>query len=473
FPAPHTLGGINMAFAGLGYTMRHSGAIFIRRAFADNALYKLILRHYIGYLMEKRFSMSWAFEGTRSRVGKLMPPRYGLLKYVIEASHAAEIRNLHIIPVAINYDLIGDVKDYASEEGGAVKQPESLRWFVGYLRGLRQPMGQIYLDYGEPVVLAHAPAPNDRLALSKLAFQVGVGVNRVAPVTLPSLLSLILLGASPGALSRSELLAMVDEFVAWARDRNIRMTDHFKTENRQQMIDLFWIMVDHGLVTAYRDGPEDLYAIDQDQHSIASYYRNTTVHYFVDKAIAELSLLHVSGLLEGRVRAFWAEAERLRDLFKFEFFYAPSEQFRQHIWQEVERYHQGWETCLEQDAAFAGRLLSIMTPYVAHSALLPFVEAYRVVADILARLDDTTTLEEKDCITQALTYGRQAYLQRRISSEASIGKLLFQNGYKLMANMELTEGGDVAIGVRRTEQSRNFRELAFRLERIRSLAQPI
>jgi glycerol-3-phosphate O-acyltransferase len=113
FPAPHILGGVNMAFAGLGFLARRAGAIFIRRSFQDDPLYKMILRQYISYLMEKRFPLSWAFEGTRSRVGKLMPPRYGLLKYVMDSAHATGLRNLHIIPISISYDMIGDVKDYA------------------------------------------------------------------------------------------------------------------------------------------------------------------------------------------------------------------------------------------------------------------------------------------------------------------------------------------------------------------------
>ena len=147
FPAPHILGGVNMAFAGLGFLARRAGAIFIRRSFQNDPLYKTVLRQYIGYLMEKRFPLSWAFEGTRSRVGKLMPPRYGLLKYVMDSAHATGAENLHIIPVSISYDMIGDVKDYAVEEAGATKRPESLSWFIGYLRGLRQPMGKIYFDF--------------------------------------------------------------------------------------------------------------------------------------------------------------------------------------------------------------------------------------------------------------------------------------------------------------------------------------
>ncbi|MFB3077008.1 MAG: 1-acyl-sn-glycerol-3-phosphate acyltransferase, partial [Lysobacterales bacterium] len=74
FPLPHMFGGANMSFVGLGFLLRRSGAIFIRRSFKDNPAYKLTLRHFLGYLMEKRVPMTWAFEGTRSRMGKLMPP---------------------------------------------------------------------------------------------------------------------------------------------------------------------------------------------------------------------------------------------------------------------------------------------------------------------------------------------------------------------------------------------------------------
>jgi glycerol-3-phosphate O-acyltransferase len=472
FPAPHILGGANMAFGGLGYMARRAGAIFIRRSFQDDPLYKHILRQYIGYLLEKRFPLTWAFEGTRSRVGKLMPPRYGLLKYVVEAAHTARARNLHIIPIAINYDLIGDVSDYATEQAGAVKRPESLRWFIGYLRGLRQPMGRIYVDIGEPVVLEEAPSPDDTLALQKIAFQVGVEVNKVTPLTLASLMTTILLGSAPRALTREEVLSEMSKYVTWARERNIHITSDFEPENNQHMTAMTDVLVENGLVTRYDGGPERVYTIAAEQHGVANYYRNTTIHHFVNKAIAELALMHVAALRENVVAEFWQEADRVRDLFKFEFFYAPTEEFHDQLREEMQRYSEQWETLLETEAGYAQRLLAELTPLVAHTTLLSFVEAYRVVADVLALKADDVELEEKECISQSLAYGRQAYLQRRISSEASIGKLLFQNGYKLMANRGLTAAGDAHTGQRRKQASAELRELAHRIEIIKTIALP-
>jgi glycerol-3-phosphate O-acyltransferase len=472
FPSPHILGGVNMAFGGLGFLARRAGAIFIRRSFQDNLLYKMILRQYIGYLLEKRFPLTWAFEGTRSRVGKLMPPRYGLLKYVIEAAHAGDARNLHIIPISISYDLIGDVGDYASEQAGATKQPESLRWFIGYLRGLRQPMGRIYIDFGEPVVLEQAPSGEDTLALQKVAFQVGVEVNRVTPITLSSLITTILLGVAPRALTRAELNREIDVWVNWARQRGIRISSQFEPENAEQMTSLAQVLIDNGLITRYEGGPEVVYTIKPEQHGVANYYRNTTIHHFVNKAIAELALLRVAAAESSPLECFWEEAERLRDLFKFEFFYTPTEQFRDELRRELSQYQPGWESDLAEREDYAQRLLGEITPLMAHATLLVFVEAYRVVADVLARQPDDGALDEKECINAALAYGRQAYLQRRITSEASIGKLLFQNGYKLLANMGLTHGGDASLGQKRRQVSQDLRELSHRIDIVRTIAQP-
>ena len=115
-------------------------------------------------------------------------------------------------------------------------------------------------------------------------------------------------------------------------------------------------------------------------------------------------------------------------------------------------------------------LLSRMHPLVAHASLWSFVEAYSVVFNLLARLDASESLEEDDCVNRALKEGKQLYLQRRINSEASIGKILFSNGYKLARNFGLTEGGGPELADRRDQLLREFKELWRRLDRIRSMA---
>jgi glycerol-3-phosphate O-acyltransferase len=463
-------GGANMNFPGLGFLLHRAGAIFIKRSFQDNELYKTTLRHYIGYLMEKRFPMNWAFEGTRSRMGKLMPPRYGLLKYVLEACYATDARNIHIIPISISYDLIRDVEEYATEQTGRGKGAETLRWFIGYIRSLARPMGKVYMDIGEPVVLERAPDPDDRMALSKIAFEVAVEANHVTPITFPSLVTMSLLGSSPRALTEDEVVEDMNALLAWAKARNLRISRDLDGAYADQMQGVLGIMIDEGIVTRYDEGPEIVYGIDLDQHPVASYYRNTVIHFFVNKAIIELALLKASeNEGPGALDVFWSEVDHLRDLFKFEFFYAPTEEFHQQIREELDRYDDNWDTLVAQGAAGFGSLLNSMIPLVSHVTLLTFAEAYSVVAALVSRLGPTETLEKDACVNDALKLGRQAYLQRRISSESSIGKLLFKNGFKMLQSRNLTDGSDPNVVENRMELARDLRDILRRIDLIRAI----
>lgn len=470
FPMPHMFGGANLNFPGLGFLLHRAGAIFIRRSFQDNELYKLTLRHYIGYLMEKRFPMNWAFEGTRSRLGKLMPPRYGLLKYVLEACYATHARNIHIIPISINYDLIRDVEEYATEQTGRGKGAESLRWLIGYIRSLARPMGKVYVDIGEPVVLKTAPDPDDKLALSKIAFEVAVEANHVTAITFPSLVTMSLLGSAPKALTQNEVVADLRALLRWAQSRNLRISEDFSPAYADQLPSMIDIMIDEGIVTRYDEGPEVVYGIGLDQHAVASYYRNTVIHFFVNKAIIELALLKASeNEGPGALEVFWSEVDQLRDLFKFEFFYAPTEEFHQQIREELDRYHKDWHILLSQGTLGFGQMLNQMIPLVSHVTLLIYTEAYSVVAALAARMEHAETLEEEACVGAALKFGRQAYLQRRISSEASIGKLLFRNGYKMLQSRRLTDAREPGLADRRLDQSNQLRDLLRRLDLIRAI----
>ncbi|WP_415356251.1 glycerol-3-phosphate 1-O-acyltransferase [Halioglobus sp. Uisw_031] len=470
FPMPHMFGGANLNFPGLGFLLHRSGTIFIRRSFQDNELYKMTLRHYVGYLMGKRFPMNWAFEGTRSRLGKLMPPRYGLLKYVLEACDATDARDIHIIPISISYDLIRDVEEYATEQTSHGKGAESLRWLIGYLRSLTRPMGKIYVDIGEPVVLNKAPDPDDRLALSKIAFEVAVEANHVTAITFPSLATMSLLGAAPKALTEKEVVADLNALLRWANARDIRVSKDFNLTFADHISSLLGIMLNEGIVTLYDEGPEVVYGIGLNQHTVASYYRNTVIHFFVNKAIIELALLKASEN-EGpdALNVFWAEVDQLRDLFKFEFFYAPTEIFHQQIREELSRYDEDWQTLLSQGTFAFGQLLNRMTPLVSHVTLLIFTEAYSIVAALAARMAYSETLVEQACVADALKLGRQAYLQRRINSEASIGKLLFNNGFKMLQNRGLTDAGEPTLAKRRLKQSHQLRDLLRRLDLIRAI----
>ncbi len=441
FPVPHFFAGANLNIPVMGRLVKRAGGVFIKRTFADNPVYKAALRHYIGYLMEKRFPLTWSFEGTRSRLGKLMPPKYGVLKYVLEGCHSAGSSDIHIIPVTVSYDLIRDAEEYAREQSGVPKAPESLSWLVGYIRSLARPMGKIYVDFGEPVVLPEAPSPDDRMALAKIAFQVAVEANRVTPITYPAVICMALLGVYPRAQTESEVAATVDDIITWAKGRNLRMSSDLDQQQLQDTGQLLDLMIGEGIITRFTGGPTTVYGIEAANVAVASYYRNTIVHFFVNKALIELALIAVaeSEAQGGASELFWQEVLELRDLFKFEFFYPPTEAFRQEIAAELALLDPNWESELSEGSKGARRLLLLASPHVAHMTLQMYVESYSIAADLLANLAPGETIGTEDFIDRCMNYGKQALLQRRISSEASNLKLLFKNAWDMLTSRNLTD----------------------------------
>ncbi len=439
-PMLHSFGGANLDFAVMGEFFRRSGMIFIRRSFQDQPVYKLVLRHYIAWLLAKRFPLSWAFEGTRSRLGKLMPPKYGLMKYVLDAAHATGTQGVHFVPFVTSFDLIRDVEEYAAEQTGRNKKPESLSWFLGYMKSLKEPSGRIRLDIGNPVVIDEAPGPDDKRALEKIAFAVAVEANRVTPLTVTSVMCLILLGLAPRGATAAELLAAIAAVTDWARERGIRLSSELESRDDSALSATVDTLVESGLLTRYEAGSENVYSIDPAKHPMASYYRNIIAHHFLDRAMIELALFQLRESGEGdATAAFWAKIDRLRDLFKFEFFYPPRGEHLAAIEAELARIDPVWDRRLASGDRGVAQLIHRCQPVVGHAILLPFAEAYSVVAELLTRARPGDEVDAKALLDTALVEGRQAYLLRRISSEAAIGKLLFENGLSLMRHMGLAE----------------------------------
>src|SRR3546814_18906064 len=124
--------------------------IFVRRSFQDQPVYKLVLRHYIAWLLAKRFPLSWAFEGTRSRLGKLMPPKYGLMKYVLDAAHATGTPDVPFVPFVTSFDLLRHVQEYAPDTTGPRKNPANLSLILGIINRHNAPSGPIPPDIDQP-----------------------------------------------------------------------------------------------------------------------------------------------------------------------------------------------------------------------------------------------------------------------------------------------------------------------------------
>jgi glycerol-3-phosphate O-acyltransferase len=446
-PPNHTAGGINMNFFPLGPLVRRSGVFFIRRTFKDNEVYKLVLRHYVDYLIEKRFPLEWYIEGGRSRSGKLLPPRFGLLAYVVDAYRRGRSEDVLLMPVSIAYDQISDVGDYAAEARGAAKERESFGWFLRVLRRLGRQYGDVHLRFAEPISLQKSLGPPDpaaepnpdeeSLALQKLAFEVCFRINQATPITPTSLVTLALLGRGDRALSLAELVDALRNLVAYVRRRRLPTTGELELDTPEGVRRALDPLVRNGILTCYDEGPEPVWMIGPEQHLSAAYYRNTVAHFFVNGAIAELALIRATeeGVLDPRSE-FWDEASRLRDLLKFEFFFAEKELWRGELRRELSLHDPAFEERLDRVAAIQ-ELLPRLRPFHAHRILRPFLEAYRVVGDALEQRDPAAPLEEQAFLRDCLALGHQYVLQHRVRSAESVSQVLFGNALRLARNRGL------------------------------------
>ncbi|MEL6347783.1 MAG: 1-acyl-sn-glycerol-3-phosphate acyltransferase, partial [Myxococcota bacterium] len=153
---PHIVASEKFAAFPLGGLNRRLGALFIKKSFDGDRIYSVVFRRYLHQLIRDGFPVEFFLEGGRSRTGKLLPPRLGVLSMVLDsAARGRDDREVTLLPVAISYEQIAEEKTYAKELGGARKRPPIRRgMLVRISRFLRQRMGRVYLRVGEPLPLS-------------------------------------------------------------------------------------------------------------------------------------------------------------------------------------------------------------------------------------------------------------------------------------------------------------------------------
>jgi glycerol-3-phosphate O-acyltransferase len=489
-PPAHLFAGINMAFGPMGALMRRAGVIFIRRSTSDDPLYKYVLREYVGYVLEKRFNLSWSIEGTRSRTGKALPPRLGLLSYAADVYLSGRVDDIVLLPVSITFDQLHEISEYADYAKGGTKKPEGFGWLYGFIKaqGARH-YGKVYVRFDEPVLMssflgpaggavARDPAAR-RLALQKTAFEVAWRINQGMPVTATALVTTVLLAMQGAGLTFSQIRLGLADGMNYLESRSVPRTASARAltgpSGAGAVRATLDALVAGGVVSYVGEGRDPVWLIGPEHQLAATFYRNSLIHFLLDTALCELAVLRAGesafdpdeGSAPDPVGAFWDEIARLRDLLKFDFYFKERDEHRRQVAAEMARHDPSWEARLRSGPAAADELLAGMRPLVSHVVVRPFVEAYRLVADVLAH-DSRPVTADSDVVREALGLGRQYVAQRRLRSSESVSALLFQTALQLARNRGLLEGDDLAA--RRAAFLAELRDLVRRLDRIEDLA---
>lgn len=529
FPPNHVIGGANLSFWPMGPIARRTGTVFIRRSFGDDEVYKVVVEEYFAYLLAKRFNLEWYFEGGRTRTGKLRPPRYGLLNYLAAAVRSNRVDDVMLVPVSITYERLNELGAIASEQSGGKKKAEGLGWLARYVRRQQHSAGHVYVRFGAPLsardrLAAHGdplttpppsiplhrtePGPNapaqpsaeeaeiaeqERKAVQRLAFEIAVGINTVTPISVNALVTLALLGVHERALTLGEVRTVLAPVLGYIEKRKLPSGELAALRDEQSLAVVLEQLSLAKVVTVYRGGLEPVYSIETGAHLEAAFYRNSAVHWFINRAILELSILGAVDSAEttpvtadtvageansAQLRTGWDEAFRLRDLLKFEFFFPERAEFAAQLTAEMLLVDPDWQERRAVNTPGADILdkLTATGFMMAHRVLRSFVDAQLVVAERLADHDPATPVDRKAFINECVAVGKQMMLQQRLHSPESVSTELFTSALKLADNYGLLEpvADDSAkrraeLSDRRTEFADKLRVIGLRISRAAAL----
>ncbi len=225
---PHIAAGVNLNLPVIGSLLRKGGAFFLRRSFKANALYSTVFTEYVTQLFRRGVSLEYFVEGGRSRTGRLLDPRAGMLAMTVKSFLSESRRPVVFQPVYIGYEKLLEGKSYIGELSGKPKEKETLFGLLRSLKLLRERYGKVAVSFGEPIhLVAHldAAAPNWRAdarisdrpewfgkTVDALADRIAVNINRSADVNPVNLLALALLATPKHAMAEDDLVRQIELF---------------------------------------------------------------------------------------------------------------------------------------------------------------------------------------------------------------------------------------------------------------------
>jgi glycerol-3-phosphate O-acyltransferase len=440
------LAGANLNFFPLGTLARRNGFIPVRRATGDLPAYRLALRAVVGRMVSSGRNLVWSIEGGRTRTGKLRPPRYGLLRYVTDAVESVRSEQTVAVPVSILFDQLPlhEVKLMVAESRGLPKRPENARWAFSYARGLRHRLGRIYINFGSPVplyeriVALRSEGLTDRQVVERVALDICHRLNQATPVSATAAVCVAMLGEDR-ALTLDEVCATVAPLARYLRARGWPVAGGADLTDRATVSQTLHDLVGSGVLTCYAEGPTTVWGIGDDQHLIVAVYRNSAIHVLVMRAIAELALLALVQTPGATKRTGWEKALAVRELLKFDFFFAGRAEFADELWDEFAiMTGRSPDPSAPLDTEEAARSLHESPLLVAHLVLRPFIDAYRVVAEELLNLGPDRGVDEQVLLKRCLRLGRQWSLQHRITEESVSGEM-FSTAVKLARHRGLLD----------------------------------
>ncbi len=352
FAIPHIAAGINLNLPIVGRFLRKGGAFFIRRSFRGNALYTVVFMKYLAAIMARGHSIEYFIEGGRSRTGRLLQPKTGMLSMTVRSFLRDPARPVMFVPVYFGYERIVEGPTYIGELSGRPKEKESVFGLVRTFRKLRERFGKVHVNLGEPIPLGKlldrydpnwrslkfdddTRVPWVNQAVGDLAVAIMRNINSAAAVTPIGLLAMTLLATPRQALPEADLLRQIDLYRAlqlgFPYSDRVTVTELTSTEILAYGISM-------KVVSRQSHGLGDIVRMSDESAVLATYYRNNILHLFAMPSL-------VACVFSSNARVRTEDIQRLAWRI---YPYIAAELFLRWDESELQAIVNGVLTCLEQ-----------------------------------------------------------------------------------------------------------------------------
>lgn len=328
---PHIAAGINMNFWPVGSIFKGGGAFFIRRSFRGNLVYQEVLKRYMAELLQNKLNMEFFIEGQRSRSGKLAPPKYGMLKMIVESYLDGLItEKVSIVPVSLCYDRVTEEGAHKRELEGGEKVKESAVNLLKSVKVLLKNFGRVHARFAEPMTLeglvkqfigeGGKSADTRKLGVSKIAFEVCYQINGATPITSFGIVCALLLSRPGGAMARADLEGLLLRMQQDIAELKVNQAPDLEVDYLRTCRGAIDRLIADGILSSYETalGTPGIKILPK-QRVAALYYKNTLIHAFIVPAIKGLAKGQSERILE------------LRSLMQFEFFFSEKDKFLREI----------------------------------------------------------------------------------------------------------------------------------------------
>jgi glycerol-3-phosphate O-acyltransferase len=443
-PAPHIAAGKNLSFWPMGHFFRAVGAFFIRRSFSGAVVYSKVFAEYVYKLLEEGFNLEMFIEGGRSRSGKLLVPKLGLITLLLNSYKEGACEDMIFIPVFIGYDQVLEETAYLQEVTGGKKEPENISQVIRARRYLKRRYGKIYINFHTPISLKELllendaqldrmPAKEQNALCRNLGWRITRAIDQVSVVTPHSLVASAALNCSSPRFTSEELMKIVQTYLALLISQNAKLTDTLVLDPERACEQALGNYVQRKMIelpSGEKNLPADMaqYLLPGGKRLPLEYYKNNCLACFVPAAFTASAIL-VKDAFQFSSVDLHACYRFLQDFFKYEFAYDLDLSAERLVRKSIKSFiddailipHPTLPDTY-QITSIGFRKLKLFSRF-----LLTYLESYWVV---LHYFKQTPRSEAggKDRMRKIQTMGRSMLKRRELILPESLSRINFDNG---------------------------------------------